>query len=183
MKTLLNLTTLSIITLIAVYPCFSQDQPEKLLANNLATINNESQYASENDNKVKSEPRKDDVVINMAMIESFRRCYNKIQPFSFADYFRGDASDISLKYTAYMRLRYKNVKDSLNAALTSEMESLKTEMANNTKLTTTIAFAEEKVKDQPNSLASSDQTFVSNDKASKTGNDKSKNLKWTKVKK
>lgn len=78
-----------------------------------------------NDEKIRtSAATKEDVVINIDMIESFRRCYDKIEPFSLTDFFKGDPQSVSVKYLAYMRARLR--PENIEVALASELKTVQT---------------------------------------------------------
>jgi len=80
-------------------------------------------------------PSNHDIVINMEMIESFRRCYDKIEVVDWAGMFK-DAStdDLGTIYLAYRRMQ-KNSEENINTKnLTVEVEKVKSEIASNTSI-------------------------------------------------
>ena len=93
---------------------------------------------------------KDDVVINMAMIESFRRCYNKIEPFSLTDFLAGDANEVSTKYMAYMRARLH--PESIDVALASEMKTVQNALKQKNNVNVTDIAYNEKTTAQMENL-------------------------------
>ena len=77
---------------------------------------------------ITSKPRVD-IVINMEMIESFRRCYDKMEVVDWASLFRGSSSeDLSAVYLAYKRMRTREDIDISTETLVSEVDKIKQEI-------------------------------------------------------
>lgn len=187
MKTILTFSTMIIAGLLVTQGANCQDSQNQTLAYNTTTTNVESSGTANYKPEAKAAPTKDDVVVNMAMIESFRRCYDKIQPFSFADYFRGDGSEISAKYMALMRARY-NTSQSENIVST-ELEGVKSDLQKKSKFNSQIAFYEDSKAQQlfeskmENLLvAKTQETKNESIPSNNSGKDKPKSVKWKKLK-
>ena len=100
-----------------------QEAKNTLYASNYGTDSNlNTDVATSVNNPTSKVDAKEDVVINMAMIESFRRYYNKIEPFSLTDFIGTDPNEMSIKYMAYMRARLH--PESLKEALATELNSV-----------------------------------------------------------
>ena len=110
-----------------------------------------------------------DIVINMEMINSFRRCYNKIQPFSLGDYFRDNYSDYN-KYIALKNLMVNNIPITTET-LNVEIEKIK--LSNNKPLNTNISYTEKKPTEEPS-------TTVNEEKRSQEHLNIKSKLKWIK---
>jgi hypothetical protein len=121
----------------------------------------------------------------MAMIESFRKCYNKIQPFSLVDYFRGNGSEISVKYMAYMRVRFNNTSETsenFEKDLNTEIENINAGMISNKTFNSTVAYSDYKPADQTKANSLDEKTSDSKNQTINTDKEKSKNVKWTHIK-
>ena len=160
----------------------SQQISDNTVAMNFPAATESSVSLSVNEMEVKETPTKPDVVVNMEMIESFRRCYNKIQPFSFADYFRGDPAEISVKYMAFMRVRLNGSENFQASSLSDEMEKIKSEMKMQVKFNTMIAFSEDKPVEQPNTKPQDQQANDQKAQTQTSEKSKTKSLKWTRIK-
>jgi len=185
MKTTITFATLIISGLFLSISVYCQDLSSKVYAMNLVSARTESSNISLNESTVSPVIQKDDVVINMEMIESYRRYYNKIQPFSIVDYFKGNGSEISVKYMAYMRVRYNNASETaenFQKALDTEIEKINSEMKNNKTFNASVAYSEEKITEQPKELAKDEKSEGSKEQTISSGKDKSKIVKWTKIK-
>lgn len=185
MKNLAACTTLLISGLLLVHNSYAQDINDKALAINLTSNNSERFNSSLNENAATPLLKKDDVVINMDMIQSFHRCYDKIQPFSMVEYFKGDGSEISVKYMAYMRVRFDNsaeTSENFQNALNTEIKKINSEIKNNKTFTASVAYSECQVKEPPVELARSEQSEVSKQKPVYSDKEKSKKVKWNNIK-
>jgi hypothetical protein len=178
MKTLATLAIFTISGLFSMQICQSQDLNDRSYAVNLNTAKAENNYNTSSDNEIKPTLNKDDVVINMEMIESFRRCYDKIQPFSFSDFFRGDPSEISIKYMAFMRIRAKNVTENLDQAINAEIEIIKSELNNKPKFNTMVAYSEDKVTEQSKQVVQEQPSSDTKDQNLNPGKGSSSTVKW-----
>jgi hypothetical protein len=78
----------------------------------------------------KNEKEKVYIVINMEMINSFRRCYDKIEVIPWGDLFRSLASDdAGITWMAYKRVAYIPSADTTsNTSLAIEKEKIRAEM-------------------------------------------------------
>ncbi len=182
MKTLIVSATLTISGLLFLQLCNCQDTNEKTVALNILTDKVDQINQTINEDGPLQVQKKEDVVINMEMIESFRRCYDKIQPFSFADYFRGDPTEISVKYMAYIRVRQNSTPDNLDQALKIEIEKINNELNGSRKFNTMIAYAEDKVSEPSKTLVQTSPAPTTKEQNSATKKDNSKIVKWTHIK-
>lgn len=182
MKTLATIATFTISGLFTIQICHCQNLNDRTYAMNFNTAKAVNNYNTTSDNEIKPALNKGDVVINMEMIESFRRCYDKIQPFSFSDFFRGDPSDISIKYMAFMRVRAKNLTGNLDQATNTEIENIKAEMNNKPKFNTMLAYSEDKVTEQPKQVVKEQPTLNSKDQTLNPAKVNSTTVKWIHVK-
>jgi hypothetical protein len=85
---------------------------------------------------LKAKP-KVDVVINMEMIESFRRCYDKIEVVDWASLLSGvTADEAGILYMAYCRMQTLNDAGNDTKALLAEKDKIKSEIDANTSIRT-----------------------------------------------
>jgi hypothetical protein len=91
----------------------------------------------------------EDIVINMEMINSFRRCYDRIEVIPWGDLMRQtNPSDWGIVYTAYRRLTFRTYNDTstLMANLRTEICEVHKEIATSSDSVSIIhAFKFEKV--------------------------------------
>jgi hypothetical protein len=90
------------------------------------------------------------IVINMAMIESFRRCYDKIEVVAWADMFRSFASDdTGTSWMAFQRMAFIPSIDSISTTnLALEKEKVRNEIENSQSLKKSIVSIPENKPDQ-----------------------------------
>jgi hypothetical protein len=97
-----------------------------------------------------------DIVINMAMIESFRRCYDKIEVISWGDMFRSLAGDdAEITWMAYERMAFIPSADSIsNTSLAMEKEKIRTAIENNQPLKKSIiaSVPDDKITKKPKNI-------------------------------
>jgi hypothetical protein len=90
-----------------------------------------------------------DIVINMEMINSYRRCYDKIEVVDWASLFKGASADeLGMIYMAYLRLQTMDDANSDTKTLIAEKEKIKSEIANDASILL-------KGKDEKNTLTAS----------------------------
>ncbi len=162
-----------------------QDINDRTYTMNLTAAKAEKNFNSINETESTPVVKKEDVVVNMAMIESFRKFYDKIQPFSLTDFFRGEPAEISVKYMAYMKVRLNNSSETsanFEKALNIEIEKINSDMIENKTFNASVAYSEPKAAEQHALSAKNEKPSDLKEKTVNTGKDKSKNVKWTHIK-
>jgi hypothetical protein len=76
-----------------------------------------------------------DVVVNMEMIESFRRCYDKIEVIDWSSILSNASSQgYGAVYTAYLRMQKMDNVNNDNTTLFAETEKVKNEVQSDTPI-------------------------------------------------